>query len=90
MSDFVPCPHCGAEIKAEANFCRHCGSSDADGWSEEWADDSEDDFDYEEFVEDNFSPRVTNTNTHPLWRFTAALLLAACAFIIYSMAARIF
>ncbi len=90
MSDFAPCPHCGAEIKAEANFCRHCGSSDADGWSEGWADDSEDDFDYEEFVEDNFSPRLTNTNTHPLWRFTAALLLAAGTFIIYSMAARIF
>jgi hypothetical protein len=90
MTDFVPCPHCGAEIKADANFCRHCGSSDTDGWSETWADDAEDDFDYEEFAEENFSPRVTNTQTHPLWRLTAALLLAAGAFILYTMAAGIF
>ena len=22
----VPCPHCGEEIRADARFCRHCGS----------------------------------------------------------------
>jgi uncharacterized membrane protein YvbJ len=70
----VPCPHCGEEIRADARFCRHCGSSDADGWSEEDETDM-DDFDYEQFVEENFTTGSTNTRTRPLWRLVAVVLL---------------
>ena len=76
MSDsWTPCPHCGAEIPANAKFCRHCGSSDSDGWreDEDWSDN--DDFDYEQFVEDNFEGSMTNTQTAPLWRLVAVILL---------------
>jgi hypothetical protein len=72
----VPCPHCGAEIRSDAKFCRHCGSSDSDGWQDD--DDygtDMDDFDYDQFVEDNFSSSVTTTQTRPLWRLVAVLLL---------------
>ncbi len=86
----VPCPHCGADIDFEASFCRHCGSSDADGWKQDWDDDSEDDFDYEEFVEDNFSPRVTNTQTAVIWRVTALVLLGILAYFIYRTGAEMF
>ncbi|MCP4888337.1 MAG: zinc ribbon domain-containing protein [Planctomycetaceae bacterium] len=77
MNDsFVPCPHCGAEIKADAKFCRFCGSSEADGWAEEgdWSDDSED-FDYEEFVADNFGDSSATTQVSPGWRAVAVILL---------------
>jgi endogenous inhibitor of DNA gyrase (YacG/DUF329 family) len=80
----LPCPHCGAEISANANFCRHCGSSDADGWRDDSAEaDDEDDFDYDAFVEQNFSSGVTNTRVAPLWRFVALLLLLA--FVIWAL-----
>ncbi len=73
----VPCPHCGADIRANARFCRNCGSSDADGWREGWQDDGsdDDDFDYDAFVEENFSDRLTNPTTAPLWRLVAVVLL---------------
>jgi len=74
---FVPCPHCGEEIRSDAKFCRHCGSSDSDGWREEsdWEEDAEDDFDYEEFVADHFEVGSTNTRTAPAWRLVAVILL---------------
>ena len=76
----VPCPHCGAEIRSDAKFCRHCGSSDSDGWRED--DDFEtddDDFDYDQFVRQNFSESVTNTQTSPWWRLVAVVVLAVFA-----------
>jgi uncharacterized membrane protein YvbJ len=72
----VPCPHCGAEIPADAKFCRHCGSSDSDGWRDEDPHDAhDDDFDYEEYVQREFPDTVANTQTPPLWRLVAVVLL---------------
>jgi uncharacterized membrane protein YvbJ len=82
---FVPCPHCGADIDAQAKFCRHCGSSDADGWKEDWEDAGDEDFDYEAFVEENFTPRSTNTQTPVIWRVTALVLLIVFALFLYQM-----
>jgi len=59
----------------DATFCRHCGSSEADGWRDESMDES-DDFDYEEFIEENFSATTANTNTRPIWRLVAVVILA--------------
>ena len=33
--DWVVCPHCGGEIQRTAAACRHCGSDDRTGWSED-------------------------------------------------------
>ena len=89
--EFVPCPHCGADIDVTATFCRHCGSSDADGWKEDWDDDENDDeFDYEQFVQREFSPQVTNTATPVLWRITSVILLIVFAVFFYNLATRIF
>jgi hypothetical protein len=33
MGDWVACPHCGERIKRDATACRHCGSDDSTGWS---------------------------------------------------------
>ena len=76
----VPCPHCGGEIRADANFCRHCGSSESDGWRDDEDYETDvDDFDYEQYVEDNFSSSLTTTRTPPLWRWVAVLLLVLFA-----------
>ena len=82
-NESVPCPHCGGEIAVDARFCRHCGSSDSDGWREDeeaFADTYDDDFDYEEFVQDEFaddgvSHGLTNEKTKPFWRLIAVILL---------------
>lgn len=34
-NDWVACPHCGEEIKRNAKACRHCGSDDRTGWSDD-------------------------------------------------------
>ena len=90
MPEQIPCPHCGADIDATANFCRHCGSSDADGWREDFDNDIDDDFDYEQFVEENFPEHTTNTQTRTLWRFIALILLLAFAFFLYNIRTRLF
>ena len=80
-NQFVPCPHCGDDIKSDATFCRHCGSSDSDGWKED--DDygpDDDDAEYEQFVRENFpddgvSGAYTNLETKSLWRLVAVILL---------------
>jgi hypothetical protein len=89
----VPCAHCGGEIPADAIFCRHCGSSESDGWrdnEEGFADSHDDDFDYDEFVENEFaddgvSHALTNQKTKSIWRLVAVilLLLASLGFIAF-------
>jgi uncharacterized membrane protein YvbJ len=32
--DYSVCPHCGADVASQANFCRECGSDVDTGWSE--------------------------------------------------------
>ena len=68
------CAHCGEPIAANARFCRHCGSSDEDGWGDSDESLLDDDFDYDTFVEDEFSARRT-TRLHPVWKIAAVLLL---------------
>jgi len=70
----VPCPHCGGKIRADANFCRHCGSSESDGWGGDDYD-TDDDFDYEQFVQDNFSSSRVSHSLSPVWRGVAVILL---------------
>ncbi len=73
----IPCPHCGGDIDADASVCRHCGSSESDGWREHGmeADAYEDDFDYDEFVRDQLSDSTFSTNVSPLWRWIALIML---------------
>lgn len=86
----APCPHCGVLIRLDSKFCRHCGSSESDGWrhvtDDDFADDdvTDDDFDYDEFIDQEFSTSVTNRQTRPIWRLVAIvlLLLFAAAFLL--------
>jgi hypothetical protein len=80
----VPCPHCGGDIRHDASSCRHCGSSDADGWSDEGSDggyyfgDADgDDFDYDQYIEEHHSSSLTSTSLSPLWRAVIVVLVVA-------------
>lgn len=61
--DCFICPHCGAEVPVNAEFCRECGASDEFGWDEDghWWDDelptgygTDPEFDYDEFIAREF------------------------------------
>lgn len=72
------CPHCGAELPGGAIFCRHCGSSDDDGWKTESDEvEGDDDFDYEEFVRDEFSDHSVVTSKLKSWQVIVILLILA-------------
>lgn len=51
------CPHCGAELKDKATFCKECGSDTETGWKEgaEFVDLETPD--YDEIVENEFGKR---------------------------------
>ena len=55
MSDeWVACPHCGERIDRKAKSCKHCGSDDRTGWSNDTYMDGIDlpeEGDYEEGLE---------------------------------------
>lgn len=54
MGDWVVCPHCGEQIKRDAKSCRHCGSDDSTGWSNDtYMDgiDTPEEGDYEDGLE---------------------------------------
>jgi uncharacterized membrane protein YvbJ len=54
------CPHCGAEVPRNAKACPECGSDETTGWSERASADNlnlpDDEFDYDEFMKEEFSP----------------------------------
>lgn len=80
MTKLSACAHCGAEIQSDATFCRHCGSSDSDGWSDEadvssFSTADNDEYDYDEFIANEFGDGSRHTTTPVLWRFVAVILL---------------
>lgn len=75
----IPCPHCGGDIESDAEVCHHCGSSDDDGWGEPDLGLGDDEFDYDEFVRDEFSGSRFDTKLSPFWWWITAGLLALVA-----------
>ncbi len=51
------------------------GMNDNQDYDEDGDYGDDDDFDYEQFVEDNYGQRLTNTKTKPIWRLVAVVLL---------------
>ncbi len=71
----VPCAHCGADMSPHAAACRACGY---DG--EEDHDDSyEEDFDYDQFIEDEFSDQAISSTLKPWQRAVVLTLVIAFA-----------
>ena len=76
------CPHCGADVPANAKACPKCGSDETTGWSEQARYDGldmpDENFDYEEFTKREFGgEQLKPRGLHWFWWVLAALLAAA-------------
>ncbi len=91
--DYFLCRGCGAELPLSATFCRHCGASDESGWGEggEGDDDEQDaldlpagyrekdnDFDYDEFVADEFPEQSSDDDSPIQVSFRAVVIVLVC------------
>lgn len=84
------CPQCGERVPAGRRSCPACGADERTGWSEEaelyGADEptgyADDEFDYEQFVEEEFGRPAPRTLGMPRWLFYL-LLLAALATMVF-------
>jgi hypothetical protein len=73
------CPNCGADVPRQAKACPSCGADEDTGWSDSAYASSlgipEENFDYGEFVKEEFgSARVKPRGLHWLWWLTALVL----------------
>lgn len=78
------CPHCGAELKSGATFCRHCGSDKNTGWKDgaEFADEELPD--YDEILENEFGEDSQGNKKKPRGMGvigTIAAIIVALAFM---------
>jgi predicted nucleic acid-binding Zn ribbon protein len=80
------CPNCGTELPTRVRVCPHCGSDEKTGWADDahvgGLDLPEDEFNYEEFVENEFGRvRVKRRGLHWFWWLVALLLLIAVVLV---------
>ena len=78
------CPVCGEDVPPRALACPECGADHNSGWREDAAaydgvDLGEDDFNYDEFVRDEFGTGAKPPGISTVWWVTAIVLLAALA-----------
>ena len=79
------CPNCGAEVPRKAKVCPGCGADEKTGWSDAaYADNlgiPDDNFDYENFVQEEFSSRQPKPRgVHWVWWLTALFLVVLFLF----------
>ena len=86
------CPHCGAEVPAKARACPECGSDETTGWSEAAAADHlglpDEDFDYNEFVKNEFSapaPSARPAGLSWFWWIVGVILLVSVVVFLLSL-----
>ena len=81
------CPECGALVPPNARACPECGSDEKTGWSDRSQGQRlglpDDEFDYGEFVKEEFgeerTSRVKPRGIRWLWWLLAVVLLAMFA-----------
>ena len=86
--DWIACPICGEETPDGADTCRHCGADLEAGPAEDWETEypygysDEDDFDYDEFVEREFSDSGDQRTrlTRGPWGWLIVLIILALCF----------
>ena len=79
------CPNCDAVVPRNAKACPGCGADETTGWSDSARADHlaipGENFDYDEFVKEEFGPaRVKPRGIHWLWWLTALLLIVMFLF----------
>ena len=78
------CPVCGEDVPKNALACPDCGADERSGWREDaQAYDGvglPDDFDYDEFVRDEFGSRIKPKGISVFWWIAAVLVIVALGF----------
>jgi RNA polymerase subunit RPABC4/transcription elongation factor Spt4 len=74
------CPNCGAIVPPNAKACPECGSDEKTGWSDSAYADKlgipDENFDYDKFVKEEFSPAHPKpSGIHWIWWVTALILV---------------
>jgi hypothetical protein len=75
------CPVCGEDVPRNALACVNCGADHNSGWREDaesydGLDLPDEDFNYDEFVRQEFGSSFKPAGMKTLWWITAVLLLA--------------
>ena len=80
------CPNCGADVPHNAKACPECGSDETTGWSEDarigGLDLPDDNFNYDEFVKQEFGGERKPRGISWLWWIVAVVLILLFAFLI--------
>src|SRR5438093_10067022 len=90
--DYFRCRCCGAELPLSAKFCRHCGASDDCGWGGGGGEDEDDEeldlptghreeddeFDYDEFLAEEFPEQAPEGEDQAKRRFQATVIVLVC------------
>ena len=72
------CPVCGEDVPPNALACPECGADHQTGWKEsiyDGLDLPDDDFDYDEFVQQEFGSSIKPTAIKLRWWITAIILI---------------
>ena len=86
------CPVCGENVPRRALACPQCGADHNSGWREDadtydGVDLPDNDFNYDDFVKQEFGSSLKPAAIKPVWWITAILLIVAFI-VIYFYAAR--
>jgi predicted RNA-binding Zn-ribbon protein involved in translation (DUF1610 family) len=86
------CPSCGEAVPRSALACPECGADHSSGWREEAdtydaLDLPDEDFNYEEFVQQEFGSSPRPMAIKPVW-WIAAILLIVALLLTYCYAGR--
>jgi hypothetical protein len=76
------CPVCGEDVPPRALACPECGADHNSGWREDAAthdgtDLSDEDFNYDDFVKNEFGGSAKPAGLKTMWWITAIIILAA-------------
>jgi RNA polymerase subunit RPABC4/transcription elongation factor Spt4 len=81
------CPNCGADVPRKAKACPECGADENTGWSESaYASNlgiPEENFDYDNFVKEEFGRETKPRGISWLWWITALILLVVLLFLFH-------
>jgi len=76
------CPVCGEDVPPRSLACPECGADYNSGWREDAGDLDgaglpDGDFDYDDFVKNEFGASAKPAGIKPVWWITAIIVLAA-------------
>lgn len=76
------CPVCGEDVPRDALACPQCGADHNSGWrgdadTYDGVDVPEDDFKYEDFVEQEFGSQAKPTGLRTIWWIVGLILIVA-------------